>query len=217
MANSNMGQEVYVIRLFRSTLKIGIIGSIICLAAACACIYIKGAIFYAIAGLFAIISLAGIICIIAYLNYKIEFDANTFTYRSWFGRKHTLRYDDLTAMGKHEKDVTFYAGKIAIKVYEQAINTEKFIKFAKNHYTLNHNGSAMPKIKKKDLFNNHVEQPEGIIIVLSFILLMLFSLTIAVGIDSAPKKITAFEEKIVIVESYELDNNHIILFDKNGC
>ncbi|MBR7162520.1 MAG: hypothetical protein IKD35_00945 [Clostridia bacterium] len=216
MAHNTREQEVIVVRLFKSTLTAGIIGSILFLPITFLCIYLKGAIFYFLAGLFALLTLVGVVCIIAYANYKIEFDDNQFTYRSWFGRKHTLRFDDITACSKLKKDVTFYAGKIAIKVYDHAINAKKFKKVAKKHYSLNHDGSDMPTTIKKDIFNNHVEQPEGILIVFGFILVVMIGFTIAIGIDGAPQKITAFEEKTIIAESYEVDKNHIILFDENG-
>lgn len=217
MARNTRGQEIIVVRLFKSTLNIGIIGSILFLAITFVCIYMQGgAVGYCLAGIFALMSLVGLVCIIAYLNYKIEFDENQFTYRSCFGRKHTLRYEDITACSKLKKDVTFYAGKIAIKVYDRTTNAARFIKVAKRRYSLIHGGNEMPATIKKDIFNNHVEQPEGILLVFGLIAIIMIGFTVAVGIDSAPQKITAFEEKTIIAESYELDKSHIILFDENG-
>ena len=162
-----------------------------------------------------VFALLGAALIIAYFNCRIEFGENEFIYKSFFGVKKTIQYRDLDGILYGGKDLKLFSGDTTVYVMEDAVNKERFIAVAKKEYANAHKGKKIPKSTKKDIFNNHVEDPQSII--LAYTLLFVFFVLLTLGIATVkPERREAFESRSVTVAKYEIDDKNLILYDSNG-
>lgn len=165
---------------------------------------------------FVLFSLIGVFLIIGYINCRIVFNKDDFTYKTFFGIKRTIQYKDLTSISGNKRDVKLYAGKRIIRIDESASNKDKFISYAKLQYKKYNNGNSIPKSIKKDIFNNHVENPEEFILVFSILAIVFLSFTIFIISYSIPIGEKEFEDKTVVIEKYEVSEEDLVLFDTAG-
>ena len=160
-------------------------------------------------------ALMGVALIIAYLNCRITFRDHDFTYKNFFGVKKTIQYRDLTGILEGSGDVKLYAGDSVIYVAGDAVNSERFLALAKKRYRESHNGKMIPRSAKKDIFNNHVDEPQSFVLI--FIILAVFFPLMTIGVISfaTPDSREDFSERFITVESYETSEGDLYIYDSN--
>ena len=158
-------------------------------------------------------ALMGVALVIAYFNCRITFRNHDFTYKNFFGVKKTIQYRDLTGILEGNHDIKLYAGDISIYINEEALNKERFLALAKKRYRESHNGKMIPKATKKDIFNNHVEDPQSFILV--FVMLAVLFPLITIGVISfvGPESREDFSERFITVENYEISDGDLYIYD----
>lgn len=161
-------------------------------------------------------ALMGVALVIAYFNCRITFRDHDFTYKNFFGIKRTIEYRDLTGISKGNSDVKLYAGDKVIFVAGDAVNSERFLALAKKRYRESHSGKMIPRAAKKDIFNNHVDEPQSFVLV--FIILAVFFPLMTIGVISfaAPESREDFSERFITVESYETSEGDLYIYDSRG-
>lgn len=108
--------------------------------------------------------LPGLAMIIVWLNKRIDFDEEGFTYRSFWRIKKRYTYEQITSYWG-DGSYSFFVGDKKIKVDMIMCNSKEFFEFANKKYKLIHGGLAVPKGKKKDIFNNNLNNPSEFIAV----------------------------------------------------
>ena len=158
----------------------------------------------------------GVALVIAYFNCRITFRDHDFTYKNFFGVKKTIEYRDLTGILEGNSDVKLYAGDKVIYVAGDAVNSERFLALAKKRYRESHSGKMIPRAAKKDIFNNHVDEPQSFVLV--FIILAVFFPLMTIGVISfaAPESREDFSERFITVESYETSEGDLYIYDSRG-
>lgn len=196
-------------------LIVGIICAVTCLVPAVIVLFLEMEDAIILSAFLAAFSLLGVALIIAYINCRIVYGEDEFTYKTFFGIKKTVRYEDLTAFQGFKKDVKLFVGKRVIRIDELAINKSKFISFARVQYRKKHNGKALPKLDKKDLFNNHVENPGEFILVFVLVGALLLGVTAFMFVLGIPTDKSKFEEKTITVEKYEILEQTLLMYDNS--
>ena len=162
-------------------------------------------------------ALMGVALVIAYFNCRITFRDHDFTYKNFFGVKKTIQYRDLAGILEGNHDIKLYAGDISIYINEEALNKERFLALAKKRYRESHNGKMIPKATKKDIFNNHVEDPQSFILVFVMLAVFFTLLTIGVITISIPESREDFSPKSITVARYEISDDHLYIYDSLGA
>ncbi|MBE6629412.1 MAG: hypothetical protein E7624_01005 [Ruminococcaceae bacterium] len=152
----------------------------------------------------------------AYINCRIVFGKDDFTYKTFWGVKHTVQYKDLTAIRGKNKDIKLFAGKRVIRVDEGAINGKRFVLYARQQYKRHHNGMAIPQIAKKDLFNNHVENPGEFIFIYAILTVAFLGMTVLIVCLTIPENETEFVPKAVVAGTYEVSEETLVISDPAG-
>lgn len=124
--------------------------------------------------------LPGLAMIIVWLNKRIDFDEEGFTYRSFWRIKKRYTYEQITSYWG-DGSYSFFVRDKKIKVDMIMCNSREFFEFANKKYKLIHGSLAIPKGKKKDIFNNNLNNPSEFIAV--FVLVAMgISVYIGIGI-----------------------------------
>lgn len=163
-----------------------------------------------ILGLF---SLLGLSLIIGYVNCRITYDENSFTYKNFWGVKRTFKYDEITAIEDFEMDIKLYVGKYKVKIDDSAVGKNEFLTFAKKQYRIKNDGKAIPKAEMgSDIFKGNIEQA-GIMIFLYVLIGLLFlAMIVFVMIDFMPVTAKDLEYKTLSFESYEVQEGYLLLY-----
>lgn len=164
--------------------------------------------------LFFIFSLFGTIFIIGFINCRISYDENGFTFRNFFGIKRKATYEQITAIKENMHETYLYIGKRKVMVDEFSIGGTEFIKFVKKKYRCLHRGQAIPQIYKTkfDIFNGNVEDVTGFLVVYILISVILIGFLIFIICNTfKPSTINNTLEQSVIFTSYDIQNDKVIL------
>ena len=216
MVRKRKDDETNLVVLPKFVLIVGVICSFFCLIPSIAILFTKDKTMLFFSAFFAAFSLLGVALIVAYINCRIIFNEDDFTYKNFFGIKRTIKYKDMTAFQGKNKDIKLFSGKYVIRVDEGAINNKRFVSHAKKQYRKHHNGEALPMLEKKDIFNNHVENPGEFIFVFGMLAVFLLGFTIVISCMSIPKKEADFTRKTVLVNEYEISEENLLLYDTAG-
>lgn len=163
-----------------------------------------------ILGLF---SLLGLSLIIGYVNCRITYDENSFTYKNFWGVKRTFKYDEITAIEDFEMDIKLYVGKYKVKIDDSAVGKNEFLTFAKKQYRIKNDGKAIPKAKMgSDIFKGNIEQAGSMIFSYVLIGSLGLAMMLFVMIFSIPVTADDLEYKTLSFESYEVKENNLLLY-----
>ena len=165
---------------------------------------------------FAAFALLGASLIVAYFNCRIIYGENEFTYKTFFGVERTVCYKDLTAIQGKAKDVRLYSGKLVIRVDEGATNAVEFVTHAERQYKKHHDGICIPRREKKDLFNNHVENPGEFIFIFIVMGTLLLTCTVFAGFTTVPERESEFESVTVTVDWHRVEEASLYLYGTDG-
>jgi hypothetical protein len=164
-------------------------------------------------GAFFLFALFGVSLVIAYFNCRITFRDQDFTYKRFFGINRTIEYRDLTGILEGNSDVKLYAGDKVIYVAGDAVNGERFIALAKKRYREHNGGKTIPKTRKKDIFNNHVKDPQAFVLVFVILTVPFILMPIGLLTFAYPDSREAFTEKSITVDSYEISDGNLYMYD----
>ena len=173
--------------------------------------FTNGSPFHTIA--LSIFSILGISIIIGWKNCRIVYEENTFTQKTFFGRKRTFTYDQLTAYkgNKGFSNLHIFAGNKKVFVDRLALNRINFLLFVKKKYRTIHGGKALPVINKSDLFLGHVHSPGDYISVYVFVLLFILGSWILLAANTPTSFDTSNTEYLKITFSHcEAQGNKLI-------
>ena len=164
-------------------------------------------------GAFFLFALFGVSLVIAYFNCRITFRDQDFTYKRFLGIKRTIEYRDLTGILEGNSDVKLYAGDKVIYVAGDAVNGERFIALAKERYREHNGGKTIPKTRTKDIFNNHVKDPQAFVLVFVILTVPFILMPIGLLTFAYPDSREAFTEKSITVDSYEISDGNLYIYD----
>ena len=162
---------------------------------------------------FFIFALFGVALVIAYFNCRITFRDQDFTYKTFFGVKKTIQYRDLTGIHERNSDIKLYAGDNVIFVASYSVNGDRFLALAKKRYREHHNGKMIPRTAKKDIFNNHVDEPQSIVLIFIILGVLVPLMSIGVISFSTPDSREDFSERFITVEKYEISDGDLYIYD----
>ena len=127
-----------------------------------------------------------------YINYRITYDNNGFTFRNLFRITHTFAYEDVTAIRENYYESFLYMGKHRISVDRYAVGGQEFLILVKQRYSMLHPGQTLPKVppSKFDPFKGHISDVGavlfGIAVGTIFVGLALFGLLNSLFATSSP-------------------------------
>lgn len=212
LRHGSVSAEDQTVVLPKFVLIIGIISSGFCLIPAVIVMILNESIALIIT--FIIFSLLGACLIVAYINCRIIYDEQTFTSKTFFGRKRTFTYDQITAIkGGNAEDIKLYVGKKVVRIDEMAVGKSEFLRFAKKQYRKLNNGNAIPTATvKTDIFNGNIKQPGGFIFVYALVALLLIGVMVYFMIASVPLDAEDLSYESVAFERYEIRDENLLLF-----
>lgn len=127
--------------------------------------------------------LPGLAMIIVWLNKRIDFDEEGFTYRSFWRIKRSFTYEQIVSCWGDGSYTLFFDDERKMFVDMLMCNSAEFFKFANNKHRNYHGGQSIPKGKKKDFFNNNLKNPSEFVAV--FVLICFgWSALIGIGLFS---------------------------------
>ena len=161
--------------------------------------------------------LLGLVSMIAWHNCVISYDDQGFISKTFFGKKRTFSYRDITGY-YGQMDTYLFCGKHKIAIDGHAKNKEEFLSLANQKYRAIHHGHTIPFIKKRfDIFNGHVEHSTEILtaylVVFGFLAacfaLVLFTSFRTVNEQNTQYFTTAFT-------GYKVDDDDLWLYPAEG-
>ena len=165
--------------------------------------------------LFLLISLLGVVLIIAYINSRITYDENGFCAKSFFGVKRRFSYGEVSAYKENMGEYFVYIGKKRVMVDKSSLQSGVFLKRVKKEYSKCHGGAPIPEIKKSklDIFKGNVKEPASFLIVfiiLGVALIAFFGFILYYAYLS-PYSEKNTESSEVQFTSYEVGKSEIIM------
>ncbi len=97
---------------------------------------------------FLLLSLLGIILIIAFVNCRISYDQDGFIHKSFFGIKRKFTYEQVTAIKENTNEIFLYIGNKKVMVDKLSAGGDDFLNLVRQKYQALHNGQTLPKIHK---------------------------------------------------------------------
>ncbi|MBQ7646309.1 MAG: hypothetical protein IJS94_03470, partial [Clostridia bacterium] len=158
---------------------------------------------------------AAYLIIIAQLNKKIVYDEEGFTRTTLFGRKKRYLYNDIT--GIDEDGLKLWFGSERVNVGIDYEGRSEFKKYLKKRWRTEHNGAAIPKVKKADFFRGNLKNPGKM--TARYVALLIFAVTVIPLCytisrnDFTPEDL---EYKDIRVVSYTEKDGDLILTGENG-
>ena len=165
--------------------------------------------------LFLLISLLGVVLIVAYINSRITYDESGFCAKSFFGVKRHFSYGEVSAYKENMGEYFIYVGKKRVMVDKISLQSGDFLKRVKKEYSKSHGGAPIPEIKKSklDIFKGNVKEPTSFLIVfiiLGIALIAFFGFILYYAyLNPYSEKNTEASE--VQFSSYEVGKSEIIM------
>lgn len=139
---------------------------------------------YGIAIGFGIFVLLGLILIIAFINCRIYYEPNQFTYKNFFGVKRIYKYNEITGIKYGTSDTIIYVGKKKILVDSMA-DSKDFLRLVNSKTRNNKNFNQV----KEKLFNDNVHNPWEFIFGFSIVPIFAIVLMLIINISYKPTKL----------------------------
>lgn len=137
---------------------------------------------YGVAIGFGIFILLGLSLIIAFINCKIYYEPNQFTYKNFFGLKRTYKYSEITGIKYGASDTIIYVGKKKILVDSMA-DSKDFLRLVNSK--TNHSVKGV----KEKLFNDNVHNSGEFIFAYSIVPIFIIGCMISINILDKPLKL----------------------------
>lgn len=134
---------------------------------------------------FALLSFLGIVLILAYRNCRIDYDRARFTVKTFWGRRHTYTYRNVTAIQGWNLDVKIFLGRRVVRVDQLAEGGREFTRLVRREYR-RHNGCEIPVSYRGDLFHGNISNPREFLFWYLAIFLLLIGVIVGLAILSAP-------------------------------
>lgn len=119
-------------------------------------------------------SALGFSLVMGYINCRIFYTESEFTVKYFWGYRRTFTYDQIESIQGKLKDVKLRVNGRTVRIDELSVGKAEFLNVARKQYRITHSGKAIPKLEKDkwDLFNGHVDNPEGFLF--AYLLIALF-------------------------------------------
>lgn len=170
---------------------------------------------YGIAIGFGIFVLLGLILIIAFINCRIYYEPNQFTYKNFFGVKRIYKYNEITGIKYGTSDTIIYVGKKKILVDSMA-DSNDFLRLVNSKTRNNKNFNQV----KEKLFNDNVYNPEEFIFGFSIVPIFAIALMLIINISYKPIQLEDLNYITTQITDYkpfiDEDGNNSILLSTNG-
>jgi len=159
------------------------------------------------------VSFSGVFFIIAWLNGEIIYDKQSITRKTFFGRRQSYSYYDITKI-RENKDTRIYFGKNSIFIDEIAIGGKRFINFTKIQYANTHDGSEIPKAKRSrlDPFDGHVDSYGEFVFLYVLFYAIIIGFTVFIAVISSPISIDKLEHLQTTFAYYQIDEKELIIY-----
>lgn len=153
--------------------------------------------------LFFLFSLMGLSLVIGFINCRISYDDNGFTFKNFFGVKRYFSYGQITAIKENVHDIHIYIGKKKVSIDLFSVGSIDFISFAHKKYRTLFRGHDIPRIEKNknDIFNGNVLDTTGFLIayvavsisILAFAVILIFHIFTPASVENT------IEEQVVFM------------------
>lgn len=162
---------------------------------------------------FLIFAILGLSLMIAAVNIRIFYDDNGFTYRNFFGIKQYYSYSDITGYNGSKVKCVIYLGRKKISIDQIMWNhCNEFIDKIRYTYRCLHGGSALPVLRKKDIFNGNISAPGEFIFVFFLMLVAIlvgFIFAVNEFRNATPAEISDCLIFDVVIDSVEIDEMYL--------
>lgn len=159
--------------------------------------------------------LLGLSVVVAYINCKIYYEPTQFTYKNFFGIKHTYQYSEITGIKYGTSDTIIYVGKKKILV-DNLSNSDNFLRLV-NAKTRNNKNFTLAKEK---LFNDNVYNPIELIFGYALVPIFIIGSMLFINILDKPIKLDDLNYITTQIIDYkpfiDEDGNNNILLSTNG-
>ena len=156
----------------------------------------------------------GMALIVSYVNQKITYNPDGFVVTSFFGKKQSYSYRDVTAFLNDGKNLKLYIGKKKITLDESFVGKRDFISFVQKQYSKYNNGEALPQNQagSRDIFKGNIADSNGVIFgyVLGFVFIV--GLTIFASVIAKPFSADELEYKELRFDYCAIDDKALQLY-----
>lgn len=141
--------------------------------------------------------LLGLHSIIAFINYRIYYEPNQFTYKNFFGVKRTYKYSEITGIKYGASDTIIYVGKKKILVDSMADGGKDFLKLVNSK-----TGQSVKGVKEK-LFNDNVHNSGEFIFAYSIVPIFIIGCMIFINVLGKPLKLEDLNHITTQITNYK--------------
>lgn len=158
---------------------------------------------------FSVFVLLGLSLIVAFINCRIYYEPNQFTYKNFFGLKRTYKYSEITGIKYGTSDTIIYVGKKKILMDSMA-DSKNFLRLVKSK-----TNQSVKGVREK-LFNDNVYNSGEFIFAYSIVPIFIIGVMIFLNILGKPLKLedlNCITTKITSYNEYINDegNTHLEL------
>ena len=198
----------------------GVIGVVVLLSFALLCLFkISDNTSVAFSAVFVLFSFWPASMIISFINCRVYYDDDGFTYKSFFGKKQRYLYSEIDCIHYRRKgDYGIKVNGKEILIDALAIGSSTFMLFAKEKCRQLNGGRDVPDFSPKaklDLFKGNIKNPESYLMIYSLLLVLSVFVFVLTVIPTEP---TQKSELIFVEESvldYEVQDDTLV-FEVDG-
>lgn len=156
----------------------------------------------------------GVALIVSYVNQKITYNPDGFVVTSFFGKKQSYSYRDVTAFLNDGKNLKLYIGKKKITLDESFVGKRDFISFVQKQYSKYNNGKALPKAltNPRDLFNGKIADSGSMLFAYIMMLALCLAGVILVLVIMKPYSAEVLEYKNLRFDYCAIDDKALQLY-----
>ena len=156
----------------------------------------------------------GVALIVSYVNQKITYNPDGFVVTSFFGKKQSYSYRDVTAFLNDGKNLKLYIGKKKITLDESFVGKRDFISFVQKQYSKYNNGEALPKAltNPRDLFNGKIADSGSMLFAYIMMLALCLAGVILVLVIMKPYSAEVLEYKNLRFDYCAIDDKALQLY-----
>ncbi|MBR5825772.1 MAG: hypothetical protein IKY78_01670 [Clostridia bacterium] len=156
----------------------------------------------------------GMALIVSYVNQKITYNPDGFVVTSFFGKKQSYSYRDVTAFLNDGKNLKLYIGKKKITLDESFVGKRDFISFVQKQYSKYNNGKALPKAltNPRDLFNGKIADSGSMLFAYIMMLALCLAGVILVLVIMKPYSAEVLEYKNLRFDYCAIDDKALQLY-----
>lgn len=156
----------------------------------------------------------GMALIVSYVNQKITYNPDGFVVTSFFGKKQSYSYRDVTAFLNDGKNLKLYIGKKKITLDESFVGKRDFISFVQKQYSKYNNGEALPQNQagSRDIFKGNIADSGSMLFAYIMMLALCLAGVILVLVIMKPYSAEVLEYKNLRFDYCAIDDKALQLY-----